>query len=68
MRTGIGQVITLEPSKNKRKLVGVAEWLVHGSGELRDPTSNPSAATVDFSVIAEWPNNTHMLPNPSQSR
>lgn len=42
--------------------VGVAEWLAHGSGEVSDPSSNPPMTATDFSDIAEWPKNTHMLP------
>ena len=40
----------------------LAEWLAHGSGELGDPNSNPPVTVADFSDIAEWPKNTHMLP------
>ena len=40
----------------------LTERVAHESGELCDPSSNPPAAAADFSVTAEWPKNTHMLP------
>ena len=43
------------------EIVAVAEWLACRSGKLSDPSLGPPAAAADFSVIAEWPKNTHML-------
>ena len=43
-------------------VIVVADWLVHWNGELCVPSSSPPVAAADFLAIAEWPNNTHMLP------
>ncbi len=41
---------------------GVAEWLVHRSGDLGEPSLSHPTSAADFLVITEWPVNTHMLP------
>lgn len=63
-------IIYRKKNKTNYLLIKVTvEWLASGNGELHAPSSSPSPASAEFSVIADWVKDTQMLPiNPSQSR